>query len=534
VTESEKANLYNRLVENEKRFRLLLETAPEGVFILNGKGDYTFVNPAGEELLGYKASELVKKNIRDLISENDYDRLTENFLNMKNSPHAQVTEWRMQKADGKMFEVEVSSKQIAADTFLAFARDIEERKRQQELTGFKLELDAKLSSSLDYRHCLDLAAELICKYLTDFCQIVPYNNDGFEYCAMGLNPSLGARPALAWRPFTSIINEVVQNNQPMLIKSEEVIHFMERAFPEEGVKSCSAWHLASMMVLPMSSRGKIIGVVFLGSQNSDADIKFDIAQTIINKVGLYVDNAILYEQATRASKNREDMVAIVSHDLKNPLSIINLSAQLLEKQALKENFHNPQISTALLRIINSTHHGLQLISDLLLQAKIESGKFSVELGVESIGSIIASALPGWKLLAQEKKIAVNYQEEENLPLVMVDRDRILQVLNNIIGNAIKFTPEQGCIQVSSCLHNAKELRISIKDTGPGIPQDALPHIFDRYWQPERTRRQGTGLGLAIAKGIVEAHGGRIWAQCEKDQGSTFYFTLLAEQSQSVF
>jgi PAS domain S-box-containing protein len=375
VTETEKNQLYNQLVEKEKTYRLLLDTAPEGVFMVNSNGDCIFVNPAGEKLLGYAASELIKKNIRDLIPAEEHSRLREISLKLLHSSETYVSEWSMRKSDGEMLEVEVSARNIAKDTILAFARDIDERKRQQQLTNFKLELDSRLSNSLDYKHCIDQAVELISRKMTDFCLIVLHKKNGFLYSAVGFNSKLSDKATFSWLPLPGMLDEVNQGQQPILINRERLTQFYEQTFPPEEAKFCSDLQLASMLVLPLNSRGKIIGVVFLGSKSPGAGIELDVAQMVANRVGLYADNAILYEQATRASKDREDMVAIVSHDLKNPLAIISMSAKLLEKQSQKSGFQNEQLNSALLKINSASNYGLQLISDLLLQAKLESGKF---------------------------------------------------------------------------------------------------------------------------------------------------------------
>jgi signal transduction histidine kinase len=115
---------------------------------------------------------------------------------------------------------------------------------------------------------------------------------------------------------------------------------------------------------------------------------------------------------------------------------------------------------------------------------------------------------------------------ENLPSVLADASRIQQVLSNLVGNAVKFTPRQGTITVAADLLDT-EVRFAVIDTGPGIPPEQVPHIFGRFWQAKSSDRRGIGLGLAIAKGIVEAHNGRIWVESQVGLGSTFYFTLAS-------
>jgi signal transduction histidine kinase len=142
-------------------------------------------------------------------------------------------------------------------------------------------------------------------------------------------------------------------------------------------------------------------------------------------------------------------------------------------------------------------------------------------------SLVQEAIESAAPLAGAAGLRVNRELDDPAPDVMCDRDRVLQVLANLIGNAIKFTPRGGEIAVGARRESTeqREARFWIKDTGPGIPPENIPHVFDRYWQAKSTAKLGTGLGLSIAKGIVEAHGGRIWVESEYGRGACFAFTL---------
>jgi signal transduction histidine kinase len=127
-------------------------------------------------------------------------------------------------------------------------------------------------------------------------------------------------------------------------------------------------------------------------------------------------------------------------------------------------------------------------------------------------------------LAAGRSIHLESGVDAGLPRALFDSARILQVISNLVGNAVKFTPMQGRVSIR-CERATDEVRFAITDTGPGIPPEQLPHIFGRFWQANARDRRGVGLGLPIAKGIVEAHGGRIWVESKPGAGSTFYFTL---------
>ncbi|HEY0035645.1 MAG TPA: ATP-binding protein, partial [Longimicrobium sp.] len=141
-----------------------------------------------------------------------------------------------------------------------------------------------------------------------------------------------------------------------------------------------------------------------------------------------------------------------------------------------------------------------------------------------VGEVVDDVLAGVAGMAAEKEIEAGSSIDADLPAAWADRERIHQVLSNLVGNAVKFTPQEGRVLVTTVAEDG-EIRVSVADTGPGIPPEHLPHVFDRFWQARSTRRAGAGLGLAIARGIVEAHGGAIGVESEPGRGTTFHFTL---------
>ena len=165
----------------------------------------------------------------------------------------------------------------------------------------------------------------------------------------------------------------------------------------------------------------------------------------------------------------------------------------------------------------------RLISDLLDVASIESGRLFVEPRREPVGPIIHDALAACRELAREKALQFDGDAADEID-VMCDRERVLQVLGNLLGNAIRFTPEGGSVQVK-VQQLDDEVLFTVRDSGIGVSAKQLPHVFDRFWQATPKERLGSGLGLTIAKGVVEALGGRIWVESRPGEGTTFFFTL---------
>ncbi|HZI05384.1 MAG TPA: ATP-binding protein, partial [Archangium sp.] len=249
------------------------------------------------------------------------------------------------------------------------------------------------------------------------------------------------------------------------------------------------------------------------------------AATDLRRYAIEVDlgHQVLREQ--KAVQARDDLVAVVSHDLKNPLGVIHLQVGLILR-AMPLDREGPwrRLHTSIERIQHATDRMNTLIRDLLDLAKIEAGRFVIEPRPEELESLVEECMELFHPLAGQKRISISQQVHQPEVRVQADRERIFQVFSNLMGNAIKFTPEGGSIQFTA-EPVGRAVRFAVKDTGPGIPKEQLPHLFNRYWQAKKRAQEGAGLGLYIAKGIIEAHGGQLWVESQVGSGSTFFFTL---------
>jgi PAS domain S-box-containing protein len=220
--------------------------------------------------------------------------------------------------------------------------------------------------------------------------------------------------------------------------------------------------------------------------------------------------------AKRATQARDDILGIVAHDLRNPLSAIASLAGVLCAKGMEREVGD-EIAVAANRMN-------RLIGDLLDVTRMEAGQVSLKRERLPAAEIVTDALEGQTPLAASATLQLRLEVAPELPDIWADHDRLLQVFENLIGNAIKFTKPGGRITLGATVREG-EVIFSVSDTGCGIADTHLPHVFDRFWQAPGTERRGMGFGLAIVKGIVEAHGGRIWVQSAPGQGSTFFFTI---------
>jgi PAS domain S-box-containing protein len=220
----------------------------------------------------------------------------------------------------------------------------------------------------------------------------------------------------------------------------------------------------------------------------------------------------------RAIRTRDDILATVSHDLRNPLGNILLSAELLEEEGLEGD------ANLIDSIKRAANRMSMLIRDLLDITAVEGGELSINRRPVQTASIVAEAVVQQQALAKQKRVTLRLEPSDVDVPAFCDRDRILQVFANLIGNALKFTPDSGTITVSHTLVG-DEVRFTVSDTGPGIPAEQRARVFDRFWRNKASANAGSGLGLAICKGIIEQHGGRIWVEGREGEGATFVFTL---------
>jgi signal transduction histidine kinase len=238
--------------------------------------------------------------------------------------------------------------------------------------------------------------------------------------------------------------------------------------------------------------------------------------------------AVANERLKEIDHLKSDFVSNVSHELRTPLTAIKGAVDLVLREVAGP-LTEKQIHY-LTRVRSNTQHLAGLINDLLDLSKIESGRIEVKSRRVSLSGLVHEVVETLRPVAAEKVVALEATIPEPLTLVWADRDKINQVLMNLIGNAIKFTPAQGRVAVSASRNGKESVLVSVSDTGPGVPPDEKEKIFEKFYQVaevDGVKPKGTGLGLAICKALVELHGGRIWVETEINRGSTFSFTLPA-------
>jgi signal transduction histidine kinase len=396
---------------------------------------------------------------------------------------------------------------------------------------FLADVNVALSSSLEYEQTLVTLARLVVQNIADWCAVDVMDEQGQlrRLKVASADPAKAALCALLEqmppdRDLPHFMQSVTEGKRPLLVEHVTLQYIQSFAQAPEHMQALLATGIASIVAVPLLIRGQPLGALMFGSSTpfhvyGQDDLR--LAEALADRAVVAIENARLFRQAQIATKTREDVLAIVSHDLKNPIANIKLLVELFRR---RDQIDANQVSEFANKVQRSTRAMETLIDDLLDFARIQSGTFSVVATPQKLNRVVTPVIDQVRGLAEAKRHTLDIDLPTTLPYVAVDIDRASQVVANLVTNAIKFTPQEGTIRVSAHRQDHHVL-VSVADTGPGIPPEHLEKIFDRYWRVPGTMYKGTGLGLSIAKGIVEAHGGTIWAESQLGKGSCFFFTL---------
>ena len=405
--------------------------------------------------------------------------------------------------------------------------------------AFLAEAGALLDSSLDYQSSFQKLARLVVPALADYCLIDEAVPDGGlrRIARAHVDPAketilyenaYHAPPAEEAELSRHPVMRVIRTGIPLLVSDFTQADVEVIAHDDDHRHRLRALDLRSYIIAPLAARGRVLGAITLAASGESGrryratDVA--LAEEVARRAAMAIDNARLYTLAQQAIRDREAVLAVVSHDMRNPLASILLNATMLLDMSPVGSLGD-WMQDSLSHIVQSVEQTERLITDLLDVARMEEGGgISVERAAVDARPLVDTAVRMLQPLAQARGVELAREPGGALP-VLADSDRVLQVLGNLIGNALKFTDDGGHVRVSAHSYGDEQW-FSVTDTGIGIPEEEQPFVFDRFRQVGRDRR-GVGLGLPIARGIVEAHAGRIWLDSRPGMGTTVYFTLPA-------
>jgi PAS domain S-box-containing protein len=511
--------------------RSVTDSLGEGVLAVDATARVTFLNPAAELLLGRPCAEVLGAPVQSLLgppSPRGASPLPEGcplVSVLRTGEPARSDEATFCRRDGAPFPARYTASPIrragrVSGAVIVF-QDVTALKRSENAQRFLAEASAALTASLDPEQTLATAARLPVPFLADACHLERFDDGAASRAAFADGPPPDAPHCFALEPlWREARAAALKTGRAQLLAD------LSAAAPPAARAASAASRdggLASLMAVPLRARGRLLGLLSLathgaGRRYSAADLA--LAEDLARRVAAAVDNARSHQEAQRAVRHRQDVLAVVSHDLRAPLGTVLMSATLLSEPCDDE----PTRRKTLEKITRSVAQMDRLIKDLLDMSSIDAGHLALDRRPHPLGALVDDALEALRPLAARKSLQLDARVPDQDLSLVCDRWRVVQVFSNLIGNAIKFTPEGGTITLRA-EPRGRDVRFSVADTGPGIARERLPHVFERYWQADETAKAGTGLGLYICKGIVEAHGGAMSVESEAGRGSTFFFTL---------
>lgn len=524
------------LRRSEDRFRSLAEASAQIVWTTAPDGQMVDPQPSWGDFTGQSREEYSHWGWFGAIHPEDREATAGMWEEALANRQPVELEHRVQRRDGRYRDcivriVPVLERDGRVREWVGTHTDVTDRTRTREDRDLLVEAGRVLSSSLDPKETLSALASLIVPRLADSCSVVLSNGEEGPRRVLSVHADPNKTELLREieERFPSSpdsprgVGYVLRTEQSELIRDFPDTVMREVAPHPEHRKMLRRLGLTSRICVPLTARGQVLGAltISLGQPGERYDLRdLALVEELARRAATAIDNARLHEQLQSAVRGRDDVLGIVSHDLRNPLHTITMSSELLLEEDLSEEEQQKQLLT----VRRSARAMDRLIQDLLDVTRSESGRLNVETRPEDASDILVEACETMRPLADNRSIELVCPPVPGLPPVDADRRRLIQVLSNLIGNAVKFSPEDGSIRILAAAAG-EAVEFTVEDDGPGIDPEHVPHVFEAHWQARDTAHLGAGLGLAICKGIVEAHGGKIWVESERGHGSRFHFTV---------
>jgi PAS domain S-box-containing protein len=549
--------------ESERRKRAILEGALDAIITIDYEGRVLEFNPAAERLFGLSAGEAVGREMAELIIPTRLqDSHREGLARYLVTGEARVLNRRLEmparRSDGTEFSVELTISRISGEgppVFTGFVRDITDRKRSEaeradllarerraraaaeaaeSRSAFLADASAVLSSSLDYRTTLASVARLLVPRIADGCAVDMLEGGRLRRLATSHSDPLrvaaaeqvaGRYPAEVGAPHGA--GRVVATGKPELLSevTDEVLRATAR--DEEHYSLIRDLRLASLMCVPLRAQGRVLGAITLASAESGRrfgpeDLAF--AQDLAGRASAAIENARLYRDARNAVRARDEFLSIASHELKTPLTTLQLQIQgLIRKVQGSEDPAVGSIAPRLATAERQVERLTDLINNLLDISRITAGRLDLDLEPVDLSSVVRDAASRFR--EELARAGCSIRIEADGPCVgQWDRLRLEQVVTNLLSNAVKYgagSPIE--LEVSG---DETSARFSIRDRGIGIPPEHQARIFDRFERAVSDRHYGgLGLGLWIVHQIVDSLGGTISVESEAGKGTIFTVSL---------
>jgi signal transduction histidine kinase len=384
-----------------------------------------------------------------------------------------------------------------------------------------------LSSSLDLELTLGAVARLVAPELADLV-VIDLVEDGVirRVTTLHADPSQAAA-AERTKDHAPQLGDAGPQAQALRERRSVVLERIDDDYirstgrGEDHVQVLRMLDASSGLVVPLLIGDEALGTLSLvrtSNRPAIADGERELAEELARRAALAVQNARLYDEARRATRARDHMLGVVSHDLRNPIHTIFMSASFVQDILPPDDASGVMLQAKVIK--RSAERANRLIGDLMDVTRLESGRLALDRRRHSAAALVDEALDAARLPAAERGIELRRGAVDDALSVLADRDRILQALGNLVANAFKFTPKEGKVTLAVSPEGSFAC-FSVSDTGPGIAPTHVPHLFEQFWQVNPGDKRGVGLGLSIVRGIAEGHGGEARVTTSLGEGSCF-------------
>ncbi len=513
-------NPYRRALEaGEARFRKIIEKNADGVLVVGHDGTICFANPAAEVLLGRRAAQLLGAMFGIPVSP---DEITEIEL-VRGAGPAGVAEMRVVEIDWE-----------GAPAYLASLRDITERKRAEQALRFLADASSLLAGSLDSPTTLTNVARLSVDHLADYCLIDLLESDQVvrRLAVERPDPGRGLRTRqvsgrYAFAPDApAALARVLRTRRSEVCGSPCADFFRDLEVAPGEADVLRGWGCRSALVVPLLARGRALGAITFLAQSSHrygpADLA--LAEDLARRAALALDNARLYDEAQEAVRRRDEFLAMLAHELRNPLAAILSAEQVMELRGGLP----PALTAALEVVERQGRHMARLLDDLLDISRVMHGKIQLRREPVDLVAVLADAVQATQPYLETRAHRLSAELPGEPLWLEGDATRLGQVFVNLLHNAAKYTEPGGRVWLTGTREDHHAV-VRVRDSGIGIPAAMLPRIFDLFIQvdPSIDRAQGgLGIGLTLVKNLVELHGGTVTADSPgSGRGSEFTVRL---------
>jgi PAS domain S-box-containing protein len=535
---TEQVTARRRVEEDRRRLEAVLEALPVGVVIADRDGRIVETNEAARAIWGGVLPGSPER-IVGWWTDSGAPLRAEDWVLARALSRGETSMGEMvdvQRADGARATVLTGAVPIrggggAIVGAVAAIQDMSELRRAQRRERILLDAGAVLAETLELDEAAARLARFAVPLVADYCGIDEVLPDGTLRLVALAHPD-PAQEASARAAIARLGAEGGRALVRRAVAERVTVHVADVAAARD-VAGGAAEHLAelrrigvrSWIAVPLVASGTTIGSLTLATADSGRTLDADdarLAEELAGRVAQALENARLFGEVQAAVRARDEVLSVVSHDLRNPLGVVTLGARVIA--ALPDGPDALERARASGRRIQAAAERMaRLIGDLLDLAALREGRLAVERVACAPADLLREAMEESRGAATARGLELASEAEPGLPRVDCDRGRVLQILGNLISNAVKAT-ERGFVRVSAARREG-EVEFRVADSGPGISPEEQARLFERFSRGSNAGYPGTGLGLAIARGLVEAHGGRIWVESRPGEGATFRFTL---------